>query len=101
MLHWKNGEEWFFDTLVDADVGSNSAGWQWISGCGADASPYFRIFNPILQGQKFDPDGDYVKEFVPELNNIPKNIFIILGRCLWRIKRNIILRLVLHIQHQL
>ena len=72
LLHWKNGEEWFFDTLVDADVGSNSAGWQWISGCGADASPYFRIFNPILQGQKFDPDGDYVKEFVPELNNIPK-----------------------------
>ena len=61
LLHWKNGEEWFFDTLVDADVGSNSAGWQWISGCGADASPYFRIFNPILQGQKFDPDGDYVK----------------------------------------
>ena len=72
LLHWKNGEEWFSDTLVDADVGSNSAGWQWISGCGADASPYFRIFNPILQGQKFDPDGDYVKEFVPELNNIPK-----------------------------
>ncbi len=72
LLHWKNGEEWFFDALVDADVGSNSAGWQWISGCGADASPYFRIFNPILQGQKFDPDGDYVKEYVPELNNIPK-----------------------------
>ena len=71
LLHWKHGEEWFFDTLVDADVGSNSAGWQWISGCGADASPYFRIFNPILQGQKFDPNGDYVREFVPELKKIP------------------------------
>ena len=55
LLNWKHGEEWFFDTLVDADIGSNSAGWQWIAGCGADASPYFRIFNPILQGQKFDP----------------------------------------------
>jgi len=70
LLHWKNGEEWFFDTLVDADIGSNSAGWQWISGCGADASPYFRIFNPVLQGQKFDPNGDYVKKFVPELNKV-------------------------------
>ncbi len=72
LLHWKNGEEWFFDTLVDADIGSNAAGWQWISGCGADASPYFRIFNPILQGQKFDPKGDYVKKFVPELQNVSK-----------------------------
>ena len=70
LLHWNNGEEWFFDTLVDADIGSNSAGWQWISGCGADASPYFRIFNPILQGQKFDPKGDYVKKYIPELNNV-------------------------------
>ena len=71
LLHWRHGEEWFFDTLVDADIGSNSAGWQWISGCGADASPYFRIFNPILQGQKFDPNGDYVREFIPELKKIP------------------------------
>ena len=70
LLHWKLGEEWFFDTLVDADIGSNSAGWQWISGCGADASPYFRIFNPILQGQKFDPEGEYVKKYVPELQNV-------------------------------
>ncbi len=70
LLHWKHGEEWFFDTLVDADIGSNSAGWQWISGCGADASPYFRIFNPILQGQKFDPKGDYVKKYIPELKNV-------------------------------
>ena len=72
LLHWKNGEEWFFDTLVDADVGSNSAGWQWISGCGADASPYFRIFNPILQGKKFDPKGEYVKQFIPSLDKIPE-----------------------------
>ena len=70
LLHWKLGEEWFFDTLVDADIGSNSAGWQWISGCGADASPYFRIFNPILQGQKFDPKGEYVKKYIPELKNV-------------------------------
>ena len=75
LLHWKLGEEWFFDTLADADIGSNSAGWQWISGCGADASPYFRIFNPILQGQKFDPNGEYVKKYVPELQNV-NNKFI-------------------------
>ena len=70
LLNWKLGEEWFFDTLVDADVGSNSAGWQWISGCGADASQFFRIFNPILQGQKFDPKGEYVKKYIPELQNV-------------------------------
>ena len=75
LLHWKLGEDWFFDTLVDADIASNSAGWQWISGCGADASPYFRIFNPILQGQKFDPKGEYVKKYIPELQNV-KDKFI-------------------------
>ena len=72
LLHWKEGERWFFDTLVDADLGSNTAGWQWISGSGADASPYFRIFNPILQGKKFDPKGEYVKKFLPSLNKIPE-----------------------------
>ena len=71
LMHWKNGEKWFFDTLVDADIGSNAAGWQWISGSGADASPYFRIFNPILQGKKFDPKGDYVRKYIPSLNKIP------------------------------
>lgn len=71
LIHWKNGEKWFFDTLVDADIGSNAAGWQWISGSGADASPFFRIFNPILQGQKFDPKGDYVRKYIPSLNKIP------------------------------
>ena len=72
LLHWKEGERWFFDTLVDADIGSNSAGWQWIAGSGADASPYFRIFNPILQGKKFDPKGEYVKKFIPCLDKIPE-----------------------------
>ena len=71
LLHWKHGEKWFFDTLVDADIGSNAAGWQWISGSGADASPFFRIFNPILQGKKFDPKGDYVRKYIPSLKKIP------------------------------
>jgi deoxyribodipyrimidine photo-lyase len=55
LMHWQEGERWFWDTLVDADIGSNSASWQWVAGCGADAAPYFRIFNPVLQGEKFDP----------------------------------------------
>ena len=70
--HWREGESWFWDTLIDADIASNVASWQWVAGSGADASPYFRIFNPISQGQKFDPDGLYVKEFVPELTGLPK-----------------------------
>ena len=64
---WKEGAKWFWDTLVDADLASNTLGWQWSAGCGADAAPYFRVFNPILQGQKFDPRGDYVRRYVPEL----------------------------------
>ncbi len=72
-LHWHHGERWFWDTLVDADLANNSASWQWIAGCGADAAPYFRIFNPVTQGQKFDPDGDYVRRYVPELGQLPKN----------------------------
>ena len=71
LLHWWEGEKWFFDKLVDADLGSNSAGWQWIAGCGADAAPYFRVFNPLTQSLKFDSNGDYVKKYLPELNNIP------------------------------
>ena len=67
LLDWRAGERWFWDTLVDADPASNAAGWQWVSGSGADASPYFRIFNPILQAEKFDPSGDYVRKYVPEL----------------------------------
>ncbi len=70
-LDWRLGEQWFWDTLVDADLANNSASWQWVAGCGADAAPYFRIFNPVTQGQKFDPDGYYVRRFVPELKQLP------------------------------
>ena len=72
LIPWQKGAGWFWDTLVDADLASNSLGWQWVSGCGADAAPYFRIFNPVLQGEKFDPDGTYVKKWLPALKNIPK-----------------------------
>lgn len=72
LLHWRHGEDWFWDCLVDADLANNAAGWQWIAGCGADAAPYFRIFNPITQGEKFDPEGEYVRRFVPELKDMPK-----------------------------
>ena len=72
LLHnWHEGAKWFWDTLVDADLASNTLGWQWSGGCGADAAPYFRVFNPIIQGTKFDPDGIYVKKYVPELEKIP------------------------------
>lgn len=71
MIHWRDGEAWFWDTLVDADPASNAAGWQWTAGSGADASPYFRIFNPITQGQKFDESGDYVRKWCPELSKLP------------------------------
>ncbi|MEM1223673.1 MAG: deoxyribodipyrimidine photo-lyase [Verrucomicrobiota bacterium] len=69
---WKAGAEWFWDTLVDADLASNTLGWQWSGGCGADAAPYFRVFNPMIQGKKFDPEGAYVKQWVPELEKVPK-----------------------------
>lgn len=70
-LHWHHGERWFWDTLVDADMANNSAGWQWIAGCGADAAPYFRVFNPVTQGQKFDPDGEYIRKYIPEISSLP------------------------------
>jgi deoxyribodipyrimidine photo-lyase len=70
LIDWRRGEGWFRDTLVDADPANNAANWQWVAGCGADASPFFRIFNPILQGEKFDRKGDYVREFVPELADL-------------------------------
>lgn len=71
LIDWKEGEKWFWDTLVDADKPNNVLGWQWVAGCGPDAAPYFRIFNPVLQGEKFDPKGDYVRQYVPELKNLP------------------------------
>lgn len=71
MLHWRQGEAWFWDTLLDADLANNSASWQWVAGSGADAAPYFRIFNPVLQGKRFDPDGVYVRRYVPEIAELP------------------------------
>jgi deoxyribodipyrimidine photo-lyase len=71
MIDWRDGKEWFWDTLVDADIAANTASWQWIAGCGADAAPYFRVFNPILQGERFDPNGDYIRKYVPELSELP------------------------------
>jgi deoxyribodipyrimidine photo-lyase len=73
MIPWQQGETWFWDTLVDADLASNAASWQWVAGSGADAAPYFRIFNPVTQGQKFDPHGAYVRRWVPELKDLPGN----------------------------
>ncbi len=70
-LSWTHGAAWFWDTLVDADLASNTLGWQWTAGCGADAAPYFRVFAPVLQGRKFDPGGDYVRRWVPELARLP------------------------------
>jgi deoxyribodipyrimidine photo-lyase len=70
-LPWRKGADWFWDTLVDADLANNTLGWQWSAGCGADASPFFRIFAPVLQGEKFDPGGDYIRRWVPELADLP------------------------------
>ena len=72
LIHWNEGAKWFWDTLVDADLASNTLGWQWTAGCGADAAPFFRIFNPTLQGERFDPEGTYIKQWIPELKSLPK-----------------------------
>lgn len=73
MVDWQSGAAWFLDTLVDADLGNNSAGWQWVAGCGTDAAPYFRIFNPVRQSEKFDPEGRYIRRWLPELSGLPDN----------------------------
>lgn len=70
LIDWRKGAEWFWDTLVDADLASNTFGWQWVAGCGADAAPYFRIFNPILQSERFDPQGEYLRRWLPELGDL-------------------------------
>jgi deoxyribodipyrimidine photo-lyase len=74
LIDWRAGEQWFWDTLVDADPANNPASWQWVAGSGADAAPYFRIFNPVLQGQKFDPKGNYVRHWIPELAHLPDQV---------------------------
>jgi len=74
LIPWQRGEAWFWDTLVDADLANNAAGWQWVAGCGADAAPYFRIFNPVTQGEKFDPKGDYIRQWVPEIAGLPDDV---------------------------
>ncbi|MDX1739954.1 MAG: deoxyribodipyrimidine photo-lyase [Rhodothermales bacterium] len=71
LLHWIEGARWFWDTLVDGDLANNTQGWQWAAGSGADAQPFFRIFNPVSQGERFDPDGQYVRHWVPELSKLP------------------------------
>ncbi len=71
LIPWQEGAAWFWDTLVDADLANNTMGWQWVAGCGADSAPYFRIFNPVLQGEKFDPAGDYVRQWLPDLAQLP------------------------------
>ncbi len=72
--HWLHGARWFWDTLVDADLASNTLGWQWVAGCGADAAPYFRVFNPLTQAAKFDPEGIYLKRWLPELAQAPREL---------------------------
>jgi len=74
LIDWRRGEGWFRDTLVDADIASNVTNWQWVAGCGVDAAPYFRIMNPVLQGEKFDPDGRYIRQWVPELARLPDDL---------------------------
>jgi deoxyribodipyrimidine photo-lyase len=71
LIGWQQGAAWFWETLVDADLANNSLGWQWVAGCGADAAPYFRIFNPVIQGETFDAAGEYVRRWVPELARLP------------------------------
>jgi deoxyribodipyrimidine photo-lyase len=71
LISWQEGARWFWETLVDADLAQNTLGWQWTAGCGADAAPYFRVFNPTSQGEKFDPQGDYVRRWCPELARLP------------------------------
>lgn len=68
LIDWRRGADWFLDTLVDADLANNSASWQWVAGCGVDAAPYFRIFNPVLQNLKLNPDGMYIRQWLPELS---------------------------------
>lgn len=82
LVDWRVGEDWFWDTLVDSDPASNASGWQWVAGSGADAAPFFRVFNPVLQGEKFDADGAYVRRWVPELSDLPSKAV----HCPWTVE---------------
>jgi deoxyribodipyrimidine photo-lyase len=84
LIDWRQGESWFWDTLVDADPANNAVSWQWVAGCGADAAPYFRVFNPVLQGERFDADGRYVKRWLPELVDLPSSVI----HRPWQLSRN-------------
>ena len=86
LVDWRIGAAWFWDTLSDADQASNSASWQWVAGSGADGAPYFRIFNPVLQGEKFDAEGDYTLSYVPELQALPKKFL----HKPWQAPRNVL-----------
>jgi deoxyribodipyrimidine photo-lyase len=70
LIPWQEGARWFWDTLVDADLANNTFGWQWAAGCGADAAPYFRIFNPVMQSRKFDTEGEYIRRWIPVLSKL-------------------------------
>ncbi|MCE7988699.1 MAG: hypothetical protein DYG89_46685 [Caldilinea sp. CFX5] len=72
LIDWRWGERWFMQQLIDGDPAANNAGWQWVAGTGVDAAPYFRVFNPVSQSEKFDPQGDYIRQWVPELANVPQ-----------------------------
>ncbi len=85
-MHWLEGARWFWDTLVDADLANNTLGWQWTAGCGADAAPYYRVFNPVLQAEKFDPARSYIRRWVPELAGLPDKYI----HCPWTAPREIL-----------
>ena len=87
LIDWKHGAKWFWNCLFDADIANNTAGWQWIAGCGADAAPYFRVFNPVTQSEKFDKIGKYIKKFVPELNNLDQKFL----HCPWEAPKSVLL----------
>jgi deoxyribodipyrimidine photo-lyase len=86
LVHWLVGACWFWDTLVDADLANNTLGWQWTAGCGADAAPYFRIFNPVVQGERFDPNGTYIRRWVPEIAKLPAKYL----HCPWTAPANVL-----------
>ncbi len=93
LINWQEGATWFWDTLVDADLANNTMGWQWVAGSGADAAPYFRVFNPILQGERFDRAGDYVRRWVPELSALPDKYI----HQPWKAPRDVLLSADVHL----